>query len=278
MAKALAYRDTSIRIAVASQPRALFLGFINNTDEVGPPIAGVTRAIANTLVTITRIGSDDAPVFVPGPAIAIVTSTREPIHGTSVIIDPDTAALSSLTLLDSGGQPAAGQPPVAQTLVIDTPSGYSLTVPWTIPATATPQVPRSFTLTVVMGGRTLSQLISVVPLTVPDRSFAIISDAPLALVITALGSAPLRRQIRLERNGAVVDAVAGGATFYLIGDVPTGLSLDATSASLVYDLAIMPVGIHRYSLLAAMTVNGQVLSVEQPTVLRVLASPISAAN
>ncbi len=271
LARSLAYRDASNRFRIGSETRNLFLGFIAKGASLGPQVDGVTRLISSSQVTITRIGVDDPPHFLVGPAITIATTAAAQIRGTSVMVDPDTAAVSSFSLIDSGGRILTGQPLTAGATV-DAPDGFRLTIPWILPATTTPQDRRSFTLTATIGGRSLSQLITVVPLATPDGSFAIVSDAPLALIKTPPGSEPLRRRIRLERDGKPVS----GATFYLVGEIPQGLTLDAAGAALVYDLATMPTATYRFSLLAAMGVGEALVSVEQPTVLRVIAG--TAAN
>lgn len=267
LAHALVYRDDSQRIPVTREVRSLFIGFVAKGSDLGPQERQPNRLISSTKISISRLGIDDVPHFLAGPAITLATTTGAPIHGTSVIIDLDSATTSAIGVTDKNGVPVTGQP-TRSSAAIDSLDGFHQTIPWILPATSTPQEPRSFTLAVNVNGHSISQLISVTPLATANGSCAIVSDAPLILLKTVSGSEPLRRRIRVEKDGAAIT----NATFYLIGDIPSGISVDAAGSAMVYDLANLPVATYRFSLLAALGVGDGLIAVEQPTLLRVLAA------
>ena len=267
LAKSLAYRDDSQRIPVTREERSLFIGFVAKGADLGAQDTQPTRLISNTKIVLSRLGVDNAPHFFAGPAITLATTSAAQIHGTSVIIDLDSSSASAVTVTDQNHLVISGQPP-ATSAAIDSLDGFHQTIAWILPATATPQDPRTFTLTVNVDGRLITQLISITPLATPNSSCAIVSDAPLILFKTPVGSEPLRRRIRLEQNGATIT----NATFYLIGDIPVGISVDAAGSAMVYDLAILPLATYRFSLLAALGAGDELISVEQPTLVRVLAA------
>ena len=269
----LTYQDASQRINVGTnENRSLFVGFsAKSTGQFG---------IDYIRISITRIGVDNLPIWSDGAEKKIITVSDQPITGSSSLEDVDTPINQTTQIVVTSSTVGATGNALIRDLPFDTSGAFRANVTWQLTRNTAVPGPQQFFLTTIIGGKQISQTLTLSPRSGSDLGLAIASDAPLAFSKPIGAAVPLKRALRVRRGSEAVDDVA----FFLLGnDIPLWITIDSTAGTVSYDLAnpLAVAGVtYRFSVLAtiAATASSNASAAEQPVVLRVVAQPVQSGT